>query len=67
MKTRVAPKKAEVIRKVFEFDGILCKSAYGYVLTVSGAIEKWHNGSCKRELYATAEEVEWVRKNKEGK
>lgn len=59
-------KKSKMIEKIVEC-GNLWKSAYGYILNESGAIEKVYHGSSKREVYATAEEVEMIRKANESK
>ena len=54
-------KKARMIEKVIA-TGSVWKSAYGYVVNDQGAIEKSYNGSSKREVYATPEEVEQVKR-----
>ena len=53
---RITIKKGRMIEKIVKA-GAVWMSAYGYVLTDAGAIEKVHHGSSKREIYATAEEV----------
>lgn len=54
-------KKAKMIEKIIT-EKTVWKSAYGYVLNDEDAIEKVYHGSNKRETYATAKEVEQVRR-----
>ena len=54
-------KKAKMIEKIIT-EKTVWMSAYGYVLNDDDTIEKVHHGSNKRETYATAKEVEQVRR-----
>ena len=56
---RITVKKARMIEQIVDA-GCVFRSSYGYKLNDSGEIEKFHLGSSKREVYATAEEVKAV-------